>query len=380
MFYRCSICLLPNTKPDLSFNENKVCSACLAFSQRPAIDWHERDKQFREILENHKGESQWDCIVPVSGGKDSTAQVLKVLSLGAKPLCVSARTCDLTPLGRRNLDNIGMLGVDLIELNADRKVRARINRFALELVGDISWPEHVAIFTGPVQVAVNFKVPLIVWGENSQNEYGGPASSQDSPYLNRSWLEEFGGLLGLRVSDLVETGEFTTGDLAFYQYPEDEDLERVGVTGVFLGHYYPWDGLGNALVASAYGFEMEPQATQGSVVGYENLDNFQAGIHEYFKYLKFGFGRATDILSSHIRRGRISREAAIEVVIERDGAFPNRYLGKDIVEVLGPLGLTVEEFKDIAESHTSRELFQTDSAGSLIYDGLGRPILLEQGF
>lgn len=380
MFTRCTKCLLPNTKPDLYFDEGGVCGACVAFENRLEVDWEERDLAFRRILESFRGESKWDCIVPVSGGKDSTAQVVKVLSLGFRPLCVASRTCDLTPLGRRNLDNIGNLGVDVIELNADRRVRARLNRFCLEVVGDISWPEHVAIFTGPVQVAVKFGVPLIIWGENSQNEYGGPAASQDSPYLNRAWLEEFGGLLGLRVSDLEATGEFSSRELAFYEYPEDQELSEAGVSGLFLGHYYPWDGLGNAVLASAYGFEMEPKATQGSVVGYENLDNFQAGIHEYFKYLKFGFGRATDILSNHIRRGRISRASAVEIVSRRDGEFPENYLGRSIDEVLAPLGLGRDDFLEIAQAHTNMELFRVDANGKLVQDRNGRPVLEDQGF
>ena len=379
MFRRCTLCLLPNTKPDLSFNEDGVCSACVAFKNRREVDWELRDEEFKILLNRHQGNADWDCIVPVSGGKDSTAQVVKVLSLGYRPLCVAARTCDLTPLGRRNLDNIGNLGVDLIEVSANRRVRARLNRYALEVVGDISWPEHVAIFTAPVQIAVKFNVPLIIWGENSQNEYGGPASSQNNPVLNRAWLEEYGGLLGLRVSDLVASGEFSSEELSLYQYPDDTDLERVGVTGLFLGHYYPWDGLGNAIVASAYGFEMEPVATQGSLVGYENLDNFQAGIHEYFKYLKFGFGRATDILSTHIRRNRISRDLAIEIMLSRDGEFPSKYLGKEIEEVLRPLGLTKSEFIDIARHHTNLDIFKTSSAGEVYSDSLGRPILKDQG-
>lgn len=379
MFKRCNSCLLPSTKPDLYFDSGGTCGACLAYKNRKNTDWVSRDREFRETLERFRGSSPWDCIVPVSGGKDSTAQVIKILSLGYKPLCVSARTCDLTPLGRRNLDNIGKLGVDVVEMSADRVVRARLNKYALETVGDISWPEHVAIFTSPVQAAVRFGVPLIVWGENSQNEYGGPAQSQDSPVLNREWLEEFGGLLGLRVTDLIDTGEFAEHELAFYQYPTDEELQSGQVTGVFLGHFFPWDGLGNALTASAYGFELEPLATQGSLVGYENLDNYQAGIHEYFKFLKFGFGRATDILSTNIRRGRIDRDIAIDIVQKRDGEFPSYYMGKPIEEVLAPLGLNMEEFFEIADAHTNKALFRCDSHGKPILDKTGKPSLESQG-
>jgi hypothetical protein len=174
-------------------------------------------------------------------------------------------------------------------------VRAKLNRVGLTQVGDISWPEHVGIFTIPVRAAVQFNVPLIVWGENPQNEYGGPAAAAEHNVLNRRWLEEFGGLLGMRVSDLIGHEGLQIKHLIPYTYPSDADLQRVGVTGLFLGHYIPWDGLANTLVAQVNGFQTYHKVVEGSMVNYENLDNHQTGIHDYFKFLKFGFGRATDL-------------------------------------------------------------------------------------
>ena len=198
----CRSCVLPSTKPDLKFSEDGECSACEAHRNKDAVDWDQRRTELIEILEKYKNPDSWDCIVPVSGGKDSTYQILKVLELGYRPLAVTSTTCDLSEIGRQNLENISNLGVDHIVLSPNRKVRAKLNRFGLENVGDISWPEHVGIFTIPVQVAVRYRVPLIIWGENSQNEYGGPAKAVESNILDRSWLEEFGGLLGMRVQDV----------------------------------------------------------------------------------------------------------------------------------------------------------------------------------
>ena len=128
-------------------------------------------------------------------------------------------------------------------------------------------------FTIPVRAAVQYKVPLIVWGENSQNEYGGPAAAADNNVLNRRWLEEFGGLLGMRVSDLVGMEGIEQRHLIPYTYPSDEELAEVGVTGLFLGHYLPWDGYANALIAQANGFKTYEKTVEGSLVNYENLDN-----------------------------------------------------------------------------------------------------------
>ncbi|MGH8240705.1 MAG: N-acetyl sugar amidotransferase, partial [Steroidobacteraceae bacterium] len=341
MLKYCVRCVMPHTKPDLHIDDDGVCSACRAYEQRKEIDWTRRRAELLTVLGRYRPNgTNWDCIVPVSGGKDSTYQVVRMLQLGLNPLCVTATTCDLSEIGRINIDNIKRLGVDYVEFSPNPIVRAKLNRIGLLEVGDISWPEHVGIFTIPVRAAVHFNVPLVVWGENSQNEYGGPASAARDNVLTRRWLEEFGGLLGLRVTDLSETYGIEQRHLLPYQYPSDDELQRVGVTGLFLGHYLPWDGLSNALIAQANGFTTHAAAVEGSMVNYENLDNHQTGIHDYFKFLKFGFARATDIACLHVRRGRISRQDALEIVRKRDGSFPWSYLGKPLAQILAPLDLT----------------------------------------
>lgn len=371
MLSYCTRCIMPDTKPDLQLDAEGVCNACRAYERRTQVDWDERRRELMEILARYRRAdgSNWDCIVPVSGGKDSTYQVIRVLQAGLNPLCVTATTCDLSDIGRRNIENLKRLGVDHIEMSPNPLVRAKLNRIGLEQVGDISWPEHVGIFTIPVRAAVQFNVPLIVWGENSQNEYGGPAAAQENNTLTRRWLEEFGGLLGLRVSDL--SGMIEVPHLIPYQYPSEAELQRVGVTGLFLGYYIPWDGLSNALVAQAHGLTTYEKAVEGSMVNYENLDNYQTGIHDYFKFLKFGFGRATDLACMHVRRGRLTREDAIEICRARDGKFPWDYLGKPLASILEPLELTVDEFVALCDKFTNKKLFKRDSAGNLLKDRRG---------
>jgi N-acetyl sugar amidotransferase len=370
----CTRCLLPETKPDLWFDDDGVCAACVTFDARSEVDWSERLQSLNEIVARYRSPSRWDCIVPVSGGKDSTWQVLQVLQLGLNPLCVTATTCHLSELGRRNIRNIQNLGVDHIQFSPNPRVRASLNRIGLRYVGDISWAEHVGIFTIPVQAAVAYEIPLIVWGENSQNEYGGPASDANSPVLDRAWLEEFGGLLGLRVADVLGIDGLTERDMAPYVYPTDEALARVGVTGVFLGHYLPWDGLTNAIVATAHGFNSLDHSVEGSMVGYENLDNYQTGIHDYFKYLKFGYGRATDIASLHVRRGRLSRLTALEIVRRNDGQFPWTYLDLPLDQILSRIGMAIDEFVEICDQFTNRDLFQINAAGQVIKRDDGSPL------
>jgi hypothetical protein len=204
-----------------------------------------------------------------------------MLQLGLNPLCVTATTCDLSEIGRKNIQNIKNLGVDYVEFSPNPVIRRKLNRIGLNQVGDIAWPEHVGIFTIPVRAAVQYEIPLLVWGENSQNEFGGPAAAAANNVLDRRWLEEFGGMLGLRVTDLVGLEGIKAKDIIPYTYPSDEELKRVGVTGIFLGHYIPWDGYSNALIAQVNGFESLGRTIEGSVVDYENLDNHQHGIAEH---------------------------------------------------------------------------------------------------
>ena len=376
----CTQCVMPDTKPDLSFDANGVCAACQSYNNRKEVDWDARLMELRQLLDKYrsKDRSTWDCIVPVSGGKDSTFQVVKMLELGMNPLCVTSTTCDLSDIGRRNIENIKSLGVDYMEFSPNPIVRAKLNRIGLMQVGDISWPEHVGIFTIPVRASVQFNVPLIIWGENSQNEYGGPAAASGNNTLDRRWLEEFGGLLGLRVTDLIGQEGITDAHLIPYQYPTDEQLRNAGTTGLFLGHYMEWDGLSNVLLSQANGFEVYPTSIETTFLNYENLDNHQGGIHDYFKYIKLGFGRATDHACLHIRRGRITREEGCDIVRRHDGNFPRTYLGKPLADILGKIDMGVEEFTKICDQFTNKKIFKIDARGHLVKDRKGNLIKLFQ--
>lgn len=370
MIRYCRRCVMPESKPDLWFNEEGVCSACLNYRGRDDIDWDARKSELLVVLDRYRATdgSSYDCVVPVSGGKDSTYQVIRMLELGMNPLCVTATTDKLTAIGRRNIENLKRLGVDYVEVSTNPLVRRRINKLALTQVGDISWPEHVTIFTIPVRIAVQMQIPLIVWGENSQHEYGGPAAAADDHVLNRRWLEEFGGLLGLRVSDLVGQSGIEARHLIQYTYPSDADLARVGVTGIFLGYFLPWDGWSNALIAQANGFETWPHVVDGSLNTYENLDNAFHGIHDYFKYVKYAFARATDHACMHIRRGRLSRADGLSLVRKHDGRFPWTYLGVPLEESLTDIDMTLDEFQRLCDRFTNKKLFQTDRHGELVRD------------
>ena len=180
MLRYCTWCVMPDTKPDLHLDEEGVCNACRSYEHRVKVDWGTRQQELLAILQKYRSKDggNWDCIIPVSGGKDSTYQVVRMLEFGMNPLCVTATTCNLSLIGRKNIENIKHLGVDYVEMSPNPLIRAKLNRIGLTQVGDISWPEHVGIFTIPGAGCGAIQRTLIIWA-NSKNEYGGPAAAAE---------------------------------------------------------------------------------------------------------------------------------------------------------------------------------------------------------
>lgn len=288
--------------------------------------------------------------------------------MGLNPLCVVATTDMLSDIGRKNIENIKKLGVDCIEYSANPVIRRKINLFTLETIGDISWAEHITIFTIPVRLSLNMKIPLIIWGENSQNENGGPINMRNKNILDRKWLEEFGGLLSLRTSDIHKMMNIPQEYLIPYTYPKDTELKKNKTTGIFLGHYIPWDGQANAKVAIKNGFQVYEKEVEGNLVNYENLDNLQMRVHDYFKFLKYGYDRVTDWCCWHIRRGRLTRDKSIEIAKKKGGKFPSSYLGVDLKKILKEINCSEENFLEICKKFTNPRLFKCNNRSEPILD------------
>jgi N-acetyl sugar amidotransferase len=370
----CKNCLIPNIRPDQIFTKG-VCNACIFFEKKKNIDWKSRQKELFEIIEKLKlNTNSYNCIVPSSGGKDSLYQALRARELGLNPLIVTATTCHSSDIGKKNIENLKNIGFDTIEYSSNPVVRKKLNRLCLEEIGDISWPEHVCIFTLPIKIACKFKIPLIIYGENSQMEYGGPTDSLQNSNLDKKWMEEFGGLIGLRVSDLTQHYGFKNSEVEFLKYPEKEELKQNNIQSIFLGYYENWDELRNFEVAKKNNFISYVSKVENSYFEFAKIDNYQHGIHDYFKYLKFGFGRATDQLSLLIRKKIISREEGVNLVKKCEGFFPNSYLGKPLDEILENIEMTKEKFIQICDKFTNKKIFKCDQSGHLVKDDSGNLI------
>lgn len=349
---RCTRCLYPDTKPDLFFDSEGVCSACLAFEKRKLIDWDARKKDLARLLEqSRRPGAEFDCIVPSSGGKDSHWQVLTLIEMGARPLVVTATTCHLTEIGRANIDNLARYATT-IEVTPNRTVRAKLNRIGLRLVGDISWPEHVTIFSTPFRIAKDFGIPLIFYGECPQEAYGGPPGADLAREMTRRWVQEFGGMNGLRVSDCIGVDGIAERDMDDYRMPD-----QTNATAYFLGQFFEWDSRRNADVAVKAGMvTMLPSAMNWW--DFENLDNAQTGIHDHFCWLKYGFGRATAQLSVDIRHGRVDRDEADTMRRAWDHTLPDRYMNVTIEEILGHIGMARPEFDGLCARFRNRKLLE----------------------
>ena len=178
----CSSCIMPNTRPEQNFLDG-ICDACrTGVEKHQKIDWVERQNTFEEILQKYRGDGTcYDCIIPVSGGKDSCYQAIVMRDkYNMTPLCVTHTPCALTEVGLKNLNFLRDQGFDLLQVSGNRRSYRELVRIGFFTLGDCCWPEHIGIFTAPVRVAVNYKIPLLIWGENSQFEYGGPATHKEN--------------------------------------------------------------------------------------------------------------------------------------------------------------------------------------------------------
>lgn len=338
-----------STRPDTYFDETGECLACVAYRKRSEIDWDARKEELIRILDRAKGRA----IVASSGGKDSHFIALKLLELGAKVTIVTATTDHLTPIGRRNINNLARYA-DTIEVTPNQTVRRKIARIGLRQVGDVSYGEHLAIWSTPLRMAVRLNCPLVWYGECPQNDIAGPKGTEQAQIMDRRWVSEFGGLLGMRANDLVGQDGITESDIEPYLLPTEEEMAIF--KAYWLGQFLPWHGKQNAIFAREHGFEWHHTDVECSIGGFESLDNAQTGLHEWFKKLKYNFARPTDLCCHAIRRGEMTRDEALRFLEERE-TFPWTYIGIPYEEVLDQIGVKQDEFVEICRKYVSFDLF-----------------------
>jgi N-acetyl sugar amidotransferase len=338
--------VLPDSRPNLELDAEGVCNACRAHGLRPEIDWDQRAADFRALVERSIGRSEgYDCLIPVSGGKDSTWQVVTCLQHGLRPLCVTRKTPARTEIGRRNLQNLIDLGVDHIDYQVSPKVESRFMLEALRRLGDPGIPMHMSLFAMPLTIAVRYRIPLVVWGENSAAEYGTLGGVGLGNRLSAAWLERFGVTQGTSWRDWLGP-MLTARDLLAYRGPGEDELDAAGCEAVFLGHYFPWDPERVLEVAKAHGFSADPSGPRTGYYDFAAIDDDFISVHHWLKWHKFGFTRSYDNLSLEIRNGRMTRDEAIEAIRRRGDETPRA----DIFRLCDFMGIDRQEFDRIADT------------------------------
>jgi N-acetyl sugar amidotransferase len=365
----CARCLYPeNAKPYIIFDDDGVCSGCRVAEAYDRVDWAERERQLEVLLEKTKSEARarkahYDCLIPVSGGKDShyQAHIIKK-KYGLNPLFVTYNHLFNAPLGLRNLENLfEKFGCDLIRFSSGPESVRKISRYMLQRVGDMTWHYHAGILTVPIQFAVRFKIPLIIWAENNFSNLVGTYNPQDMVEFSRKARKDL-GLRGVEADELLndESG-LTWQDIAPFLYPPDEEIEAVGVRGIYLSNFIRWNEHEQALMMNRlYDFQPTKTVRERTFNRYAKLDDMHAnGVHDYLKYLKFGYGRATDDASTLIRAGLMTREEGIEMVKRHDHRRP-----ADLDVWLPFVGMAEDDFMAYVDPQRDPSIWERGPAGS----------------
>lgn len=353
----CRSCLLPDTRPGLIIHEDGICSACRQHGQRPEVDWALRESQFRQVVASAKEKAVggYDCLIPVSGGKDSTWQVLKCLEMGLKPLSVTWRPPGRNALGRENLDNLISLGVDHVDFSFNPEVERTFLRKAIEKYGNPGIPMHFGIYSLPLTLASRFRIPLIVYGENSAIEYGNAEDVKEGHRVDSTWKKHYGVTHGTTAEDWIDE-DLTRKDLEIFCCPDDEALEEQGIRAVFLGYYFPWDPEDTLKVARENGFKIRQAGPKVGIWDYADVDDDFISVHHYLKWHKFGFTRSYDNLSLEIRNGRMTRDEGIQAIAELGDERPV----DDLERFCEFLGMEVAEFDALADRFRNPKIWKRE--------------------
>jgi N-acetyl sugar amidotransferase len=369
----CVKCVYPaSSAAPLAFDDDGVCSGCRVAAQKGRIDWEDRLEELKEIVEEHRSRdgSNYDCVIPVSGGKDSHFQTYVATQiLGLKPLLVTYHGNNYLDVGLRNLRNLReRFGCDHIFYSPSVPVLKKMNRLCFRMMGDMNWHAHCGIFTYPVQIAVKHRIPLMIWGEHGFTDLAGMYSHNDRIEMTAKYRLEH-AQRGYDWHDMIEETEgLTQQDLLWAKYPSDEELADVGVRGIYLANFVDWEANEQTrLMVDEWGFEPNPEPFERTYRRMSNLDDMhENGAHDYLKYVKFGYGRGTDHACKDIRAGKMTREEGIEMVRTYDPVKPM----KDLTRWLQYVGMSEEEFDATADTFRDPRVWVKDERGEWIKDNI----------
>jgi len=344
----CVRCCMPSSNEGIQFDDMGFCQACISAEQKMHIDWTNREKSLRDLLEHYKSlNNDYDCIVPISGGKDSTFQLHVITQVyHMRPLAVTFSHNWYTETGKFNLTNaLEKFNVDHIQFTPNRKLINRLARKSLASIGDSCWHCHSGVGAFPLQIAVKYKIPLLIWGESAAEVSGRDSYEKRVLKFDRDYFTRVSAKL---TAEQMASDEIPLRELTGFKLPSVEELEEVGVTGIHLGDYLFWDDERQMeFVRDVYGWKEDE--VEGTYKGYKSVECRMAGVHDYTKFLKRGFGRGTDHVSADLRAGLLTRQEAFELAKMHDSERPDA-----LDYYLEITGYTEEEFNSILAEHRKK--------------------------
>ena len=339
----CARCCLPETVEGISFDEMGICTACRSAEQKMHINWDERRKTLEELLDKYRDRpgSFYDCIVPISGGKDSAFQLHVITQIfKLKTLAVTFNHNWYTEAGRYNLENaLEKFDVDHIMYTPSRSLVNRLAKKSLSKIGDACWHCHAGVGAFPLNVAVKFNIPFLIYGESVAE------SPKATYYEPIEYDENYFTRISAKVlpKDMVDEN-ISIRELYFFMNPPTEELEKAKVKGIHLGEYIFWDSERQVeFIKKHYGWKEND--VQGTYKKYKSVECIMAGVHDYAKFIKRGYGRATDHACDDVRHGLLTREEAFEILKKVDPVEP-----ENLKKYLEITGMSKEEFIKILKS------------------------------
>lgn len=342
----CTRCILPSSHETVQFDQEGVCNICRqAEVKHKEINWSARRKMLEDIVNKYRGVSEYDCIVPFSGGKDSTFQLWYVVKeLGLKPLVVRYNHWGYRPLvDENNIRTFKQLNVDVLEFRSNFDVVKKIMLQSLKETGDFCWHCHTGVYAHTMQVAVKFNIPLVIWGESSA-EYRAYHSAEELEEFNEKLFDEMVNL-GIDADKMYELlgGTVDKRDLLAFQFPSKHDLEQIGVKAIYLGNYIQWHTKNQVkIIKEELGWKGQDVEGIPPIYDYEKIECRWQGIRDYCKYLKRGHGRTNHLACIDIRNGEMTRADGLILAEEYDGKRPASL--DDFLEILN---ITEQEFENI---------------------------------
>ncbi len=349
----CKKCLMPTSRPGIHLDENRICGGCLGFNEKKEeINWEQRKIDFEKLLNEYRGKGEYDCLIPVSGGKDSTWQTYMMLQYGMRPLAITQKCQFRTELGQKNLDNLISLGVDHIDFTVNPKVDSKFMLKAFEKMGSPSLVEHLQMWAIVIKTAFRYGIKVIVWGENSALEYGGSAEDRKKFNMDYDWLRKYGVTNGTFAKDWIDD-DLSARDLLTYTLPPEEELSSTGLENLFLGMYFDWEPEDIAKKAQTVGFAWAENPVLG-LHPFVGVDCDFRVVHHFMKWYKFGVTKLWDNLAIEIRTGRMTRGEAVEYLKNNAEPIPK----KEIKSFCEYLGISEERFFEIAETHRNTAIWK----------------------